>query len=102
MAKLIDGSALLREMRKEQRECEADGAKYGGEAILFAEAFDDACEIIKRAPKVDAVEIVRCKDCKWFARGKVSNRAFCHGHIGVTIETAVNGYCYLGERQSNG
>lgn len=36
--RLIDGSALLKQLRKEQKECE----KAGGEAGLIAIGFDDA------------------------------------------------------------
>ena len=30
-------------------------------------SFEDTEDFIKNAPTVDAVPVVRCKDCKWFA-----------------------------------
>ncbi len=48
--RLIDGSALLKRLRKEQKECE----KAGGEAGLIAIGFEDACKFVKEAPTVNA------------------------------------------------
>lgn len=28
--------------------------------------FDVDREVVRKAPKVDAVEVVRCKECKWY------------------------------------
>lgn len=51
--RLIDGSLLLKAMRMVQKECEKDGQEVGGESILFAEAYDSACDMVKSAPTVD-------------------------------------------------
>ena len=48
--RLIDANALLQHIRK------MSGADFGGESVL-------ASDIKKNAPTVDAVEVVRCKDC---------------------------------------
>lgn len=50
--RLIDGSALLKELRKVQKECERYGQEMGGEAVLIAVGLDDACDIVKSAPTV--------------------------------------------------
>jgi len=52
---LIDRKALLKALRKEKRECEKDGEEFGGESILYAEAFEDAIDMVKNQPAVDAV-----------------------------------------------
>ena len=54
--RLIDANALLRHKRK------MSGAEFGGEFWDEAVLASD----IKSAPTVDAVEVVRCKDCKYF------------------------------------
>jgi len=46
----IDGSALLKQLRKEQKACE----KAGGEAGLIAIGFDNACKFVKEAPTINA------------------------------------------------
>ena len=51
--RLIDANALLRHKRK------MSGADFGGEFWDEAVLASD----IKNAPTVDAVEVVRCKDC---------------------------------------
>lgn len=61
---LIDRKALLKALRKEKRECEKDGEEFGGESILYAEAFEDAIDMVKNQPAADAAPVVRCKDCK--------------------------------------
>ena len=57
----------------------------------------DGEEIIKNAPTVDAVEVVRCKDCKhsWEDIG-----GLCCSH-GVCVDLTVPGdfYCAYGERK---
>ena len=52
--RLIDANELLRHNRK------MSGADFGGEFWDEAVLASD----IKNAPTVDAVEVVRCKDCK--------------------------------------
>ena len=52
-------------------------------------------------PTVDAVEVVRCKDCKWYER-----RYPWSGHVYYEcsyIEAPMddNDYCSLGERREN-
>lgn len=46
----IDGSALLKQLRKEQKECE----KAGGEGDLIAIGLEDACQFVKEAPTINA------------------------------------------------
>ena len=52
--RLIDANALLRHKRK------MSGADFGGEFWDEAVLASD----IKNAPTVDAVEVVRCRECK--------------------------------------
>ena len=56
MARLIDADAMLRHKRK------MSGADFGGEFWDEAVLASD----IKNAPTIDAVPVVRCKDCKYF------------------------------------
>ena len=54
--RLIDADAVLRHKRK------MSGADFGGEFWDEAVLASD----IKNAPTVDAVPVIRCKDCKYF------------------------------------
>ena len=56
----------------------------------------DAIEVlaeIEFAPTVDAVEVVRCKDCKYEKTCSI---------LWESKEPKENGYCSLGERKDNG
>lgn len=61
MSDLISRATLLKALRKEQRECEKDGEEFGGESILFAEAFEDVIDMVKTLPTVDAVPVVHAR-----------------------------------------
>lgn len=45
------------------------------------------------APTADVVEVVRCKDCKFFCRG---NRCYCEEFGGIVTE---EDFCSRGERK---
>ena len=51
---------------------DAIGNYYGNADVVFA---DD----IENAPTVDAVKVVRCRDCKWYMPGDLfKDIMFCH------------------------
>ena len=84
MARLIDANALI-------KEANAEGA-YG---------YVDANQI-SEVPTIDAVEIVRCKDCKHYRPQKKSahweDRAnYCDRF--VTIKTRPYDFCSYGKRK---
>ena len=85
---LIDADALLRHKRK------MSGADFGGEFWDEAVLVSD----IINASLVDAVEVVRCKDCKYW---QDNNGGYPHeecrwGH-GETPDA--NDFCSYGERK---
>lgn len=82
--RLIDADAL------NKRLCETTIFIKGGE--MFQRMINDA-------PTVDAVEVIRCEDCKWSDWYKTLNgehRCYCmeHGSLGHTDDD----YCSYGER----
>lgn len=77
---------------------------FNNELLLVrAECYDAVHAVIKRinnAPTVDAVEVVRCKDCKYYNL----QHHYCEGignWFGIEGEWSDNGYCYKGERREN-
>ena len=55
---------------------------------------DQVLEIIDAAPTIDAVEVVRCKDCKW------RNKSGCAIEIvDDSDEPKDDDYCSFGERE---
>ena len=69
-----------------------------------------ARKLIAEAPAVDAVEVVRCKDCKHCAIDKYVKRPFCilngevrpNGHIWFGVGVTEEHYCSYGERREKG
>ena len=54
--------------------------------------------ILREAPTVDAVEVVRCRDCLYYTPVD-DNTGKCAFLIGEHQYVVPDGYCYLGERK---
>ena len=53
---------------------------------------------IDNAPTVDAVEVVRCKDCRWFNPKKLQDKGICdHPTTGILIPEE-NDFCSYGAK----
>ena len=103
MDDLISRKALLKELRRELKECRMDGEEFGGESILLAEGIESAIDTIKFAPSVDALKVVRCKDCKhWKHFAHLSCTDFVKVCGLANYMIGANGYCLYGERRENG
>jgi len=48
----------------------------------------------------ELVEVVRCKDCKYFKESEITNRCFCTYHDD-DVEMFKNDYCSYGERRAD-
>lgn len=84
--RLIDANTLLRHKRK------MSGADFGGEFWDEAVLASD----IKNAPTVDAVPVVRCKDCKhWQDNNGGYPHEECRWGHGETPDA--NDFCSYGE-----
>jgi len=97
MADLIDRKALYESFGANANclECEidldecCDNCKY---------VLKDFCFMIADAPSVDAVPVVRCKDCKYWN----PNERYCEGlgnWFGEYDSWSDYGFCYKGERK---
>ena len=88
MARLIDADALrvIRGINV--------GANYGGlRAIVLNRD-------IESAPTVDAVPVVRCKDCLWGKWNQALwDSIYCEN---IGMDRDMNDYCSMGERREDG
>ena len=84
MARLIDADALLDEFLNRYTERER------GWNLVFAacEIKQDFADMISNAPTVDAVPVVRCRDCKYFETWLCQNE-----------DNSDNWFCADGERK---
>ena len=93
--RLIDANALMEEAHWVIR---SDGTR------VFAIHAED----VDNAPTVDAVEVVRCKDCKywlnsWVAPGAEHAHGYCHIEESddVVVGRWDDDFCSYGERKDN-
>ena len=84
--KLIDADAFSKEMKKRQDACkewtqrtidtgdEENYLRSCGAYVVFVETK----LLLENQPTIDAVEVVRCKDCKyWWANGDYTKNYMC-------------------------
>ena len=89
MARLIDADALMDVIRQhEYRLATKQGAiDYGMFTLGIQQAVDEQ-------PTVDAVPVVRCKDCKWLY--DEMDDYCCRSHRGL-VRICENSFCSYGE-----
>ena len=96
MDDLISRSALIKSL-------EPYGLSNGSVLGAHSGKVDIALQIIENAPTVDAVEVVRCKNCKHYGweqelrHGRTQR--FCRLHKGLVCVTK-DSFCSYGERGS--
>ena len=97
MARLIEADALHRKVKMETN-------PYGKPTIDYDSGVK-VLEWIDKAPTLDAVPVVRCKDCKHYKPQKKSahweNRTNYCNRI-VTIKVQPYDFCSYGERKEGG
>ena len=108
MSRLIDANSILDDFLKRYTGMEKDGK------LVFAacEIKQDFADMISNATTVDAVEVVRCKDCKhqckiWHADKRIKEKGYwiysCKRNSDQFVSHTVNGYddeyCCYGERK---
>ena len=97
--RLIDADEALRLFGKEYEETKK--LIHNGETQLdsLAEGFTEARHIIKYVlPTVDAVPVVRCKDCE-YSYDEISYLCCSHG-VCVDCEVPPSFYCAYGKRRA--
>ena len=110
MARLIDADKLKSSLNetvdaaiKWHEDCLGEIMQNRSEAAITA--FVECIMRINAQPTIDAVEVVRCKDCKHYLRNKIhvieGIPLMCNEVCekwGGGCRTDENGFCYMGER----
>ena len=66
----------------------------------YCAGWNGLIELIEKAPTIDAVPVVRCKDCKHWKFAQHINDNLCHRFDGDPwIPTEPNDFCSYGERK---
>lgn len=58
-----------------------------------------ARKLIEEAPGVDAIEVVRCEECKYRTYDKYFKRHYCFNKQGLKLVVAESDFCPSGERK---
>ena len=92
--RLIDADALDAEMYHKSFEVDDGRNVWNSGLWIRYKIFEEA---IRDAPTVDAVPVIRCKECRFY-QGKYCT-AWGDGTVAVACETDADGYCYLAEKE---
>lgn len=91
---LISRSELLEDIDKERKRL-VERNLFGAEHLLV----HPVRRLIENAPAVDAVEVVRCKDCKHWGIGYGVETEHIKACCFANYMVGKNGYCVYGERK---
>lgn len=75
-----------------------DGIRLGAGDFVDLDALKIAAHILDKKIKGELVEVIRCKECRWF----VKSGTYCrnvNGSFGLVLNE--NWFCCAGERASN-
>ena len=74
------------------------------EWVLKNMMFDVDREVVRKAPKVDAVDVVRCKECKHYRNGICEQIEYImDGYYHGTFEVKrPDDFCSYGEKKNRG
>lgn len=90
--RLVDAEVLLLKALEEKRFIFSYTDALNQELVMET-VYHDLAEFILSAPVIDAVPVVRCKDCKYLMFSD------CYGECSKGSFVAPNDYCSKGERR---
>lgn len=98
--RLIDVDKLESEMYHNAFEIDTDLQKWDSGCWIRYKMFEN---VIEKLPTVDAVLVVRCKDCKWWKTNYTWNGSECKVCVIEAYEPVrkEGDYCSRGERKED-
>lgn len=94
--RLIDADALLQSIIDNKIPFGTAETNIDIEVFPNLLLFNYKNEVIITAPIVDAVEVVRCENCKWFGEEDEDGHCWCNFN---DISTLKHSFCYFGEKR---
>lgn len=72
----------------------ADKENEGLQAV-----FDRLCELEEKIEKGELLEVVRCRDCKYWTYDNYHKHNYCSNKFGLRYVCPENNFCSYGERR---
>lgn len=94
MSKYINADELYKTIRAKMRSCDTDTDYNRG----IQQGFDFALSIIRNQPSADVVEVIRCKDCKYYS---TANGGGCERPNNWLMFAELDDYCSYAERRNS-
>lgn len=100
MTDYIRRDTAIELMKKEAAEMSESFEELGGESGIYADAYEDAANMLQDMAAADVAEVVRCKDCKHKLRTVANGVVICGEKHGM-IRPSLDDFCSYGEYQTN-
>lgn len=98
--RLIDADSLMKRLEMAESCEDCPSANSSGPCSNHKRTWE-ICQAIEEAPTVDAVEVVRCEECRWYDKSTASGtyepiayKCILHQRFTIGIQ-----FCSDGERQ---
>lgn len=101
MADYIRRDTAIELMKKEAAEMSESFEELGGESGIYAEAYEDAANMLQDMPAADVAEVVHCKDCKYGDYDSKSNGAMVCLRTNDGFWRKETDFCSYGEYRTN-
>ena len=100
MTDYIQRDAAIELLKKEAAEMNEAFEELGGESGVYAEAYEDAANMLQDMPAADVAEVVHCRDCKHKVRTIANEKVLCAEERGL-LRPGLDDFCSYGEYQTN-
>lgn len=96
MTDYIRRDTAIELMKKEAAEMSESFEELGGESGIYADAYEDAANMLQDMAAADVAEVVRCKDCKHRTE---SGNCGHPRHHGILPSAYPYDFCSYGEQR---
>lgn len=100
MARLIDADITEKILLERYKALAEEYGHYDH----YTTGYGDALDVVEEAPTVDAVPVVRCKDCiRWYEPEGVCLKIYSDGAVSAYAwqDRNADDFCSYGERKTN-
>lgn len=97
----IDADKLIEHLKDNIEECETPNVVNEPVAYGTVLGLECALSYAETLPTADVVEVVRCKDCKYYETHRPIHKKVCEKNEGHLIPMQPDDFCSYGERRKD-